>query len=130
MSNPAELPTSDPMQHGRKHALPAVIDDEPVSPAEPQGGDDVMKQIEELPPEVGWLLVYVGVLGFALPGITGAPFLVVGVGVISPRGRKYIARWIGKDPPRFVRAGVHQIVRMVDDLDRRYPLLPKKNGTA
>ena len=65
MSNPAELPTSDPMQHGRKHALPAVIGDEPVSPAEPQGGDDVMKQIEELPPEVGWLLEELRVSLFA-----------------------------------------------------------------
>jgi hypothetical protein len=86
---------------------------------------EIIDQIEQLPPEIGWLLIYVGFLGFVLPGIVGFPFLVAGLGIVTPGGRKRVAKWVGKNPPRFVHFSVRQISRLVEDLERRYPLLPK-----
>ncbi|HKM61298.1 MAG TPA: hypothetical protein VJY39_02295 [Acidisphaera sp.] len=86
---------------------------------------DMMRRIEQLPREVGWLLIYVGVLGVVLPGVLGTPFLVAGAAIVSPGGPKVLARWVGRKPPRLVHIGMKQITRLVDDLDRRYPMLPK-----
>jgi hypothetical protein len=82
-------------------------------------------RIEHLPPEVGWLLMWVGALGFILPGVVGLPFIIAGAAVVVPGGRKMLADWAGRNPPKIVRASMKQISRMLDDLDRRYPVLPK-----
>jgi hypothetical protein len=87
--------------------------------------EEMIQRIGEMPREVGWLLIYVGVLGVILPGIIGIPFLVAGGAIVSPGGPKRLARWVGRKPPGLVRAGMKQITRLTDDLDRRYPLLPK-----
>ncbi len=63
---------------------------------------EIIDQIEQLPPEIGWLLIYVGFLGFVLPGIVGFPFLIAGLGIVTPGGRKRVAKWVGKNPPRAV----------------------------
>ena len=100
----------------------AAADDPP-----PEWNEDleVIRRIEQLPPDIGWLLIYVGVLGFLLPGVIGFPFVLAGAAVVIPSGPKWIARWIGRKPPRFVHASMKQIGRLLDDLDRRYPPLPK-----
>ena len=82
-------------------------------------------RIEQLPPEVGWLLMWVGALGFILPGVIGFPFVIAGAAVVVPGGRKLLADWLGRNPPKFVHASMKQLSRMLDDLDRRYPVLPK-----
>jgi hypothetical protein len=82
-------------------------------------------RIDELPRDVGWLLVYVGVLGVVLPGIIGTPFLIAGGAVLVPGGPELLRRWAGRNPPRFVHASMKQISRLVHDLDRRYPRLPR-----
>ena len=89
---------------------------------------EMIRRIGELPREVGWLLIYVGVLGVVLPGVIGVPFLVAGAAIVSPGGPKVLARWAGRKPPRLVHAGMKQITRLMDDLDRRYPLLPKRGA--
>jgi hypothetical protein len=92
-----------------------------VVPRRPDDGAALMQRLEHLPREVGWLLIYVGVLGVILPGVVGIPFLVAGASVVTPGGPKRIARWVGRKPTGVVHAGVSQIVRLLDDLDRRYP---------
>jgi hypothetical protein len=92
-----------------------------VLPRQPEEDAALMHRLEHLPREVGWLLIYVGVLGVILPGVVGIPFLLAGASVVTPGGPKRIARWVGRRPPGAVRAGVSQIVRLLDDLDRRYP---------
>ncbi len=104
---------------------PAGAEDETVTRDEWNRDMEIIDQIEQLPPEVGWLLIYVGFLGVVLPGIVGLPFFVAGLGIVTPGGRKRVARWVGKNPPRFVHFSVRQISRLVEDLERRYPLLPK-----
>ncbi len=84
-----------------------------------------MLQLDALTPEVGWLLVTAGVVGVIVPGIPGAPFLIVGVLVITPGGSKLLARWAGKKPRGFVNSGMKQISRFLDDLERRYPRASK-----
>jgi hypothetical protein len=103
----------------------AGAEDETVTPEVWTEDMEIIDQIEQLPPEIGWLLIYVGFLGFVLPGIVGFPFLIAGLGIVTPGGRKRVAKWVGKNPPRFVHFSVRQISRLVEDLDRRYPLLPK-----
>jgi hypothetical protein len=85
----------------------------------------LLKQIEDLSPGVGWLLIYVGFLGFVLPGVIGFPLILAGTAVVTPGGPQRIARWLGRKPPRFVHAGIRQISRLLDDMDRRYPPLPR-----
>lgn len=81
-------------------------------------------RLDTLTTEVGWLLVTAGVIGVIAPGIPGTPFLIVGVLVITPGGTKLLSRWVGKNPPQIVKAGMKQIGRFLDDLERRYPRVP------
>jgi hypothetical protein len=87
--------------------------------------DQAMQRIEKFPRELGWLMVYVGVLGVVLPGVIGFPFVIAGGAVLAPGGRKWLSRWVGRHPGRFVRAGLSQITRLADDIERRYPSLPE-----
>ncbi|MFY9656342.1 MAG: hypothetical protein WAK01_07110 [Methylocystis sp.] len=103
----------------------AIASEIPVTPSEPPEDQPDVLRIDQLPPDVGWLLVYVGVLGVVLPGIPGFPFLIAGGAVLLPGGPKLLTRWAGRNPPRFVHASMKQISRLVDDLERRYPRLPR-----
>jgi hypothetical protein len=80
--------------------------------------------IEHFPREFGWLMIYVGVLGIVLPGIVGFPLVIAGGAVLMPSGRKRLSRWVSRNPKPFVLASLKQIVRMADDLERRYPSKP------
>lgn len=84
----------------------------------------IVSRIANLPPDIGWLMVSIGVLGVVLPGIIGTPFLVAGVAVLTPGGPKLLTRWAGNKPNGFVHKGLRQIGRWLDDLDRRYPRPP------
>jgi hypothetical protein len=98
-----------------------------VSPEEYDEDQKLIRRIEQLPSDVGWLLVYLGVLGFIIPGFIGLPILLVGAAVVAPGGPKWIARWMGNKPPRFLHKSLKQLGRLLDDMDRRYPPLPKIN---
>jgi hypothetical protein len=85
----------------------------------------VVHRIDQLPRDVGWLLVYVGVLGVILPGIVGFPFVIAGGAVLLPGGPRLLKRWVGRNPPPFVHACLKQIGRLLEDVERRYPRLPR-----
>lgn len=95
----------------------AICEGEPEQPAD--------LRIDELPRDAGWVLVYVGVLGVVLPGIIGFPFVIAGGAMLLPGGPQLLNRWVGRNPPPVVRASVRQIIRLVGDLERRYPRLPR-----
>lgn len=117
----ADLPASLP--------VPAT---EVLTRAELEEDLSTIQRIENLPAEAGWLLVWVGLLGLIVPGIIGLPFLVAGSAVITPGGRKRLARWVGRRPPKFVHGSLRQMGRMLDDLERRYPRLERapRSGAA
>jgi hypothetical protein len=91
--------------------------DTPVS-ALPQersaAGELTVVRVEQLPKDTGWLLITAGVVGLIVPGVIGAPFLLVGALVLAPGGTKLLSRWVG-------HSGVRQIGRFLDNLERRYP---------
>jgi hypothetical protein len=71
-------------------------------------------RVEQLPREAGWLLITAGIVGLAVPGVLGTPFLLAGAVVLTPGGSKLLSRWAG-------RSAMRQIGRFLDDLERRYP---------
>ena len=83
--------------------------------------EQLMRRIEELPREAGWVLITAGVIGMIAPGIAGAPFLVAGAFILTPGGPRLLSRWAGRKPRKFVHSALRQICRLVDDLERRYP---------
>src|SRR5271169_5072185 len=58
--------------------------------------EQLMRRIEELPREAGWVLITAG-------------------------GPRLLSRWAGRKPRKFVLSALRQICRLVDDLERRYP---------
>jgi len=86
--------------------------------------DRAITRITELPRDVGWMMISVGVLGVILPGLPGIPFLVAGAAVLSPGGPQLLTRWAKRRPTGVVHTGLKQINRWLDDLERRYPRLP------
>jgi hypothetical protein len=61
------------------------------------------------------------VVGLAVPGILGTPFLLAGAIVVVPGGPKLLSRWLSRHPPKIVHSAMRQISRFIDDLERRYP---------
>ncbi len=102
-------------------SLPAVLAANELTSAQASEDMATLNRDEHLPTEAGWLFICVGVLGIVLPGIIGAPFLIAGADVVTPGGRKRLARRVGARPPKFVHASLRQIGRMLDYLERRYP---------
>ena len=82
------------------------------------------ERIARMPREVGVLLVTIGVLGMALPGIVGAPALLAGGLMLWPRSFRSINRWLGSRCPRIHGKGFEQLIRYLDDMERRYPTTP------
>jgi uncharacterized membrane protein YbaN (DUF454 family) len=67
------------------------------------------------------MMVSIGILGIILSGIIGTPFLVTGITVLAPSGLQLLTRWARGDPKGVVLAGLKQMGRWLDDLERRYP---------
>jgi hypothetical protein len=78
-------------------------------------------RLEKLPPEIGVLLVVVGVAGVLLPGPVGSPFLVAGGLALWPSGFQKLEDWMQKVSPRLYEEGIRQLERYLSDLERRYP---------
>jgi hypothetical protein len=104
-------------------ALPSRAGD--VGPAETAQVAVLTEQpvltVEQLPRGAGWLLITAGVAGLVVPGVPGTPFLLAGAIVLTPGGSRLLSRWVGRNPPEFVRSAMRQISRFLDDLERRYP---------
>lgn len=78
-------------------------------------------RLEKLPPEIGVLLIVVGVAGVLLPGPVGSPFLVAGGLALWPSGFQKVEGWMQKVSPRLYREGMRQLERYLSDLEHRYP---------
>jgi hypothetical protein len=94
------------------------------TPAGSAVDQELIRRIEELPREAGWVLVTAGVIGLIMPGIIGVPFLVAGAFVLTPAGPRTLSRWAGRKPRKFAHSALRQICRLIDDLERRYPHRP------
>lgn len=81
----------------------------------------LIERIRQLPPEIGTMLMAVGVLGVALPGVVGLPALVAGGLVLWPEGFSRVDSWLERRSPRLHHVGMRKIGRFLDDLEARYP---------
>jgi hypothetical protein len=101
----------------------AVITDiearEPLS--EPSQGERELRRIEDLPKEVGAMLVTVGVLGVVMPGMAGGPALLAGGLVLWPRTFGRLETWFARRYPSLHERGMQQVGRYLNDLERRFP---------
>jgi hypothetical protein len=113
-----EAPDEDPFHESR-------ASDNSVQSAETAPGsveaEAELERIKDLPKEVGVLLMTVGVLGFALPGIVGAPAVIAGGLVLWPKAFGKAESWFERQCPRFHRKSLSQINRFLNDLESRYP---------
>jgi hypothetical protein len=83
--------------------------------------EQTLLRIANVPPDVGWMMVTVGILGVILPGLIGTPFLVTGIAVLVPGGPELLTGWVRENPNWVVLTGLKQMSRWLDDLERRYP---------
>ena len=90
--------------------------------------EEIILRIANVPRDVGWLMISVGVIGVILPGIIGTPFLVAGVAVLAPGGPQLLTDWVRRNPKAATLVGLKQMGRWLDDLERRYPR-PNSCGT-
>lgn len=85
----------------------------------------VVRRVEHLNRDVGWALISAGLVGLVMPGVLGAPFLIMGALVLWPGNRKRAERWRQGHSPKIFHGAMRQINRFLDDLDKRYPRIEK-----
>jgi hypothetical protein len=79
------------------------------------------QEISKLPPEIGVLLIVMGVAGLLLPGPVGSPFLVAGGIALWPSAFRKAEHWLQRTAPGLYDKGIGQMERFLADLERRYP---------
>lgn len=83
-ANPTTRDWTNPVNASATNRQPEPMADKGQSALPPIAGR--ARRIEDLPKEVGVMLVSVGVLGFVLPAVAGTPAIVAG-GLVSGRAR-------------------------------------------
>jgi hypothetical protein len=108
------------LSNSRHNAPRALTDTTAQNHGSPPAGN-AGRRIEDLPKEVGVMLVSVGALGVILPAMAGAPALLAGGLVLWPRTFGRFERWFEHRYPETYQQGMRQIGRYLDDFERRYP---------
>jgi hypothetical protein len=101
-----------------------MAETQPGSPADgsrPLSDTEQVQRIGAMPREVGVLLIVAGIGGILLPGPVGTPFLVLGGVVLWPRAFRRLEGLLERRFPRLHHQSMLQIMRFIDDLERRYP---------
>jgi hypothetical protein len=96
--------------------------------AEKEAADRTRQRLRLLPPEVGAVLVTVGVAGLILPGPFGTPFLLAGGLILAPRYFHRMELWAQQRFPDMHRAGRRHVDRFIDDFEKRYPRHPRRES--
>lgn len=115
----------DPVAHATPPAAPPSPAAAPLNPPKQKPDlDELNERLLNMPREVGWLMVSIGVMGVALPGIVGTPALLAGGLMLWPKGFRTVNSWVRKRFPKTHEHGVEQMIRYLDDMERRYPTQP------
>jgi hypothetical protein len=118
------------LEQGDSVASPAFALEEPVNAADQQPDPNSVltseeeaeiRRIKDLPKEVGVMLMTVGVLGLALPGVVGTPAMIAGGLVLWPKAFGKVENWFERKFPKIHKQSIHQIHRYLNDLESRYP---------
>ncbi len=86
----------------------------------------VIERVERLSRGTSNTLIMAGLIGLAIPGILGAPILLIGLLARTKAGRVKLEKWQRGHAPRPIHTALRQINRLLDDLDRRYPPLDRR----
>jgi hypothetical protein len=78
------------------------------------------KRFEELPKEVGVMLIAAGIVGLIMPG-PGTPALIAGGLALWPGAFGKLGSWLEQHHPVVHHRSMKQIGRFLDDLEKRYP---------
>jgi hypothetical protein len=117
-------------EDGDSVASPEVAPEAPVNVTDPplesnsvltNEEEAELRRIKDLPKEVGVMLMTVGVLGLALPGVVGAPAMIAGGLVLWPKAFGKVENWFESKFPKVHKQSLHQIHRYLNDLESRYP---------
>jgi hypothetical protein len=109
-----------PQPHpGQTDAAPSQP--QPASASDDQAAEQTRQRLRLLPPEVGAVLVTVGIGGLILPGPFGTPFILAGGLVLAPRYFHRAEMWVQQQFPNLHRAGRRRLDRFIDDFEKRYP---------
>ena len=92
-------------------------DHQPVDPTT----DQTNHRLEQMPPEIGLLMIGFGIAGLILPGPFGTPLIVAGGLSIWPKSFRRIDGWVARKMPRSHENGHHWLNRFMYDLEKRYP---------
>jgi hypothetical protein len=118
------------LEHGDSVASLQVAPEEPenITDPPPRSNSELtseeeaeLRRIKDLPKEVGVMLMTVGVLGLALPGVVGAPAMIAGGLVLWPEAFGKVENWFEQKFPKVHKQSLHQIHRYLNDLESRYP---------
>ena len=96
-------------------------DDRSSTQEENAAAEETIRRMRRLPPEVGTVLLTVGVVGVIVPGPVGAPLLLAGGLALMPSVFGRVEKWVGKRFPKFHREGIRGVNRFLDDFERRFP---------
>jgi hypothetical protein len=88
--------------------------------------EELNERLLAMPRDVGWLMVSIGVIGVALPGIVGTPALLAGGLMLWPKGFRAVNSWVRRRFPKTHEHGVEQLIRYLDDMEHRYPTQGKR----
>ena len=92
-----------------------------ASSGQPAENGQAQAPVQNVPKELGVLLVVGGIGGLLLPGPVGSPFLILGGVILWPAAFNRVEKCFEKRFPRLHKQGMMQITRFVTDLERRYP---------
>lgn len=91
---------------------------------------EMEERLARMPREIGVLLMTIGVVGVVLPGMVGTPALLAGGLMLWPRGFRGINGWLRRRCPKTHAKGMEQLIRYLDDMERRYPCRKQEAATA
>jgi hypothetical protein len=94
--------------------------------SEAAAAERTRQRLRLLPPEVGAVLMTVGVAGLILPGPWGTPFILAGGLILAPRYFHRVELWVQNRFPAMHRTGRHHVDRFIDDFEKRYPRHPRR----
>jgi len=85
------------------------------------GMDSTRQRIRQLPPEVGAVLLSVGLVGMVIPGPVGTPLILAGGLVLIPSVFGRLESWLHKKFPKSHKVGMQYVDRFIDDYEKRFP---------
>lgn len=120
-TDPVEMPEAAPPVDPPHEKLDSTAEQAASDQAIEDRIQEEQEFLRKLPPEIGALLVMIGVAGVFLPGVIGTPLIIAGAVVVWPKTFEPIERKFAKWYPGPHREGIRQIKRFISDLNRRFP---------